>query len=1678
MRLLRHFALRPTARIALLALTGTLLTPLSSAHALASAHAQTGATSRASGGALTDSQALAQARETGKPVPVPAQTTATSAVTANPAGTLSLTENAVPVRKLVAGTWRPLDATLTRNPDGTITPKLPNSALRLSGGGTGALATMAAGTHSLSLTLPADLPAPTLSGAIATYSEVASGVDLVVTATTLGGFSDVLVVKNATAAASPALGTLLSEQVSGPGLTVSADGVGNLTAATAKGDTVFTANAPTLWDSATSLAATPALAATAFATAVGADRRSSPAAPGQGAHTGKLAPALSGHRLTLSPDKAVLSGAHTVYPVYIDPSWGPASKTGWATVAEEYPSQSYWNKTAESAGYMAVGYSSDLIAARTLINFPVPTSTLSGATISGATLYGWNTYSGGCPNSGYNQTVDIDAPSTTLTSSNAVWTSWDTSAEIGSTIGYKSFAYGYSAGGIGASSSCTTGGASVGIGLNTATFTNDVSSGKSTQTLALVAENESNIWGWKLFNPTTAQLTIIYDHAPKITSLASNSSTACAATSPGVLGKGSVNLTAGVYDADGGNVTAEFGLYNSTLSTQYNPASTTGATTSTKSPVSATSGTQAILNLPLAFFTGLGVTTTAATFAWTVYDTDGTLPSSTSTCYFTYDPTAPGAPTVTDAAGYTCPSNASTQTYTIGTAASFTLTDTNTLTGVPGSYTYQLNGAGPISATAASSSPYTALITLKPTRGTNLLTVTAVSASGNLGQTQTCTFQANSASSTDKDLTGDGLPDVLTVGTGAGTTASGLWLAQAQNTTGAVSTTPANIGINGNGFTGDNQAADFNTAQAITGAFTGSGLQDVLVYYPTGTNATKGAIYNAPGDGSAIQAQYQSNVHQISGDLLPVDGYYPQQLANAYNSASSTLSYPDLIGINADPATGLVYYPNGDQIAAYGQIHPPIGTYNSTTMAFTPLSNPTGGTDWKNWSIATTQISGKTWMFLWNTSTKALYLWKDFAVTGLTEFNNASTSCTVSGGPDICVANSYTQYAISSAWNPGTLQTLEAADINADHTPDLWAVTTAGTTTPYTVGNLATTPTITAGTAQPLGTATHAWTLNDSNTDAATVSTALDNTTATALPLTGGGGAAWHRGDLFDPDVKLNGTDARLSTASAALGLTGSFTISAWAKPIAYGGAVLAQAGSADIGLTLYAGTSGWVFSLNTGPGTANSYDTITGGTVQLGAWTHLTATYDKSTTVMSLYVDDVFVATGNHTAPTTGATGDLLIGFDGTRYFTGQIAQVQTWNGSALAPIQPYTPPAYHQAVTPTRLLDTRTSNVTYSNNPATTPVAAGATTTLKIVGDSVTPAVSGAPTTIPTSATAAAIDVTVANESSNGSITTYPNGTQRPLTSSTNYGSATTATGYQIVPIGLDGKIALYNGSSGTADLIVDLTGYYTTDATLTGHQTYHPLDPAQRALSTASSTANTNLTATGTVANGTTFTLQITGQTSVPSYATAVAANLTTYGQAGNGYLQAYATGTTVTTDTALSYHTSDVAQMAADIPLGTGGKISITNYGAATNIIIDIAGYFTTDTTAATIGEFYHTANPTRLVDTRSGIGGTTATIPANTAYSLTQATIGHITTTANPILATMLTVTTTTASGNIIAYGKTRPATSNVNWSGSGVTAANLALPPTNTSDGTTTIYLDSLGSANLIIDCSGYFTTS
>ncbi|MEU8153797.1 hypothetical protein AB0B94_09075 [Micromonospora sp. NPDC048986] len=290
----------------------------------------------------------------------------------------------------------------------------------------------------------------------------------------------------------------------------------------------------------------------------------------------------------------------------------------------------------------------------------------------------------------------------------------------------------------------------------------------------------------------------------------------------------------------------------------------------------------------------------------------------------------------------------------------------------------------------------------------------------------------------DKDLNGDGVPDLVTVGGPTTGLDSGVWAARGRVDattgvgTGRVKVPAVNIGVYGNGVSGnDDPAADFDGAQVITGRFFGTANQDFLAYYPGGVNAGGGSFIAGVGDGTMV------NPYRGSGQVTLIREYFvdeydnsPVQLVNGYTADGVDSGIADLLGIVGDSTNGyrLTYYPN---IGAPSLYFPRLPLSNAT---------PTGGGDWQNWTMASTELSSGMALVLRNATTGDLYLWQ-----GVTMTDNGDGTGTLA----------YTQFRLASGWNTGVaISSLTAADLNADGVADLWAVFPDGSVRAYLISNL------------------------------------------------------------------------------------------------------------------------------------------------------------------------------------------------------------------------------------------------------------------------------------------------------------------------------------------------------------------------------------------------------------------------------------------------------------------------------------------------------------------------------------------------------------------------------------------------------------------------------------------------
>jgi hypothetical protein len=371
-----------------------------------------------------------------------------------------------------------------------------------------------------------------------------------------------------------------------------------------------------------------------------------------------------------------------------------------------------------------------------------------------------------------------------------------------------------------------------------------------------------------------------------------------------------------------------------------------------------------------------------------------------------------------------------------------------------------------------------------------------------------------------------------------------------------------------------------------------------------------------------------------------------------------------------------------------------------------------------------------------------------------------------------------------------------------------------------------------------------------------------------------------------------------------------------------------------------------------------------------------------------------------------------------------------------------------------PTRILDTRKGL-----GAAKAKVGAGSFIKLKIAAIG----------SIPANVKAVALNLTVTDATGGGNIDAVPDGTG--ITgSNVNYSSGQTVANGVIVGVASDGYIDLYNsGSSGSSvDLIVDVSGYFTTTSSASGYTAV----TEKRLLDTRAGTG----AAKAKIAAGSAVAVTIAGTDSIPSGITAVAVHVTVTNSVGGGWIAAEAYGAGTPTTSSLNFGKGQTISNTVIVPVAANGKIELYN-GASSgsvDLIADVAGYLSPSSTGAfvPIVPFRAADGRTSGYDLTPGSTGwyTLAEEPADSSESLF------------PTAATMvanITVTNVTAGGYVTAYPEntTRPAVSNLNF-GTGQTVACLGLLATSGAYQTIDIYNGSNGYGDAILDVSGYFANS
>lgn len=268
---------------------------------------------------------------------------------------------------------------------------------------------------------------------------------------------------------------------------------------------------------------------------------------------------------------------------------------------------------------------------------------------------------------------------------------------------------------------------------------------------------------------------------------------------------------------------------------------------------------------------------------------------------------------------------------------------------------------------------------------------------------------------------------------------------------------------------------------------------------------------------------------------------------------------------------------------------------------------------------------------------------------------------------------------------------------------------------------------------------------------------------------------------------------------------------------------------------------------------------------------------------------------------------------------------------------------------LSPARLMDTRPAYPTIDGLFAGVgPVGSGTSKNLVVTGRGGVPIADVG---------AVALNVTVTNPTAPSFLTVWPTGAAMPTAANLNYVAGQSVPNMVMAKVGTDGQISMFN-FSGTADVVVDVLGWFPPTGSFTG------LTPA-RLMDTRSgySTIDAQSVAAGPIGAGATSELIVVGRGGVPSAGVgAVALNVTVTNPTAPSFLTVFPAGSPRPTAANLNYVARQTVPNMVIVKVGNAGKISLFNFGGSADVIVDVLGWFPT-------GQAYTGLTPVRLMDSR-------------------------------------------------------------------------------------------------------------
>ena len=1240
--------------------------------------------------------AQTQAVADGKSVPVDALTTEDSTTEALPDGSFTNTTSALPTRVLKDGVWSPLDATLITDGHGGYTPTATPNGVTLSGGGTGPLVTL---THAdgpgMTLTLPFTLPAPSVSGDTALYPSVLPGVDLSVSVTDQGGFSDVLIVHSAAAAADPGLKKLTLAATTHD-LTLATTDSDSMSATASDGDLAYTSPRPLMWDSGST-----APAGQPDGQAPG--QKSSVDGPGPGATTVPVAMTATSKAVTLTPDAGLLTGPDTTYPVYIDPYTNPVSSTAGhytevysSSTCDNAPQYDKAQTNGQGVGYQQWGGACGVGLERSY--WAINTSGLHSAFVVSDAYVKIATTFAASYDCTHNQPL-------TLHTVNAISSSTDWLSRPGTHDSAFPPVDETVPSGANSGSSCSNSTATFHLKDGAQRIADQDGDGydadgtfgaaSNTWTIGLYG-NESQTSGNDdyLRMSTTLTLTTKFDIPPAvptnlhITPAATGASAACTTSGVGWIGAttysdagSNITLHSTVTtQMSGENVKAHYYVWDRTVDPDGDG---NGTAVSTPDSAFLDSGTDAAMKIGATLKDG-------HQYGWDVYaedDSTSDLVSAKSDhCWFTTDFTAPPTPEVTgnssfppvgsgtaDPVVYAGPGK--TTNFTVAGADSPASDDTCD----PGpckssgmdSFLWQLDSpptaadGQSVDVTGTDSQGRSTATIPVPIRdwGVHTLYVAGVDKAGNISTSPygyTFTVPWNPATTVKPgDITGDGVPDLL-----ATTKTGDLDLIPGDHDP-AQAAAPV-------------QTGPVDTPPPVDGPVTvstkdespdGTGWNNYLI-------AHRGNLHGANGDDLFAYNTTTKQFYVVKNDLDPLDdASFPRAPYSALGGFIGKRY--DLITKDACATSDIVaddtrcrgtdydsHTWNISQLITPGNVfgnttdYPAVITVENKELWIYQsdggyhLKNPIllGDGDWTGQTlIAAGTFKGQPVLWSRDKATGELYSYPitvdaTTLVPSLlhpTVHTSLRLTLPPTAYPVVASPGDVNSPIAFGGTNPGA----------PDGMPDLYTVNAFGQLVEYNYRQspvLTAPPTYDFAAPVSLGsvtdTATHWWKLAEG-----TGTTTADSTGTLNASLSGA--YSWITDSTRGKSLNLTGTTGYGATSGPAVDTSKSFTVSAWVKlnslSTTTNSTFLSQNGTVNNGFQLYysAGIQAWAFGRHSTDTTAATWRAVYGSKATAGQWTHLLGVYDAGAKEIRLYVNGRLTGTRDWTYTPWNATGPLEIG-------------------------------------------------------------------------------------------------------------------------------------------------------------------------------------------------------------------------------------------------------------------------------------------------------------------------------------------------------------------------------------------------------------------------------------------------